>query len=98
MMRAAWLWNVCVCGRGLGNLDRLSERLFVQVYQSNTVLLVVVVVVQRWTCCYSFNQNSTYCKNTAYCDGCTGDDYEARYGKHWDGIAGPPRCQRSKKN
>ena len=45
--------------------------LFVRVYQSNTMLLVVVVVVQaRWTCCDSSNPNSTYCFNTAYCDGC----------------------------
>ena len=35
------------------------------------MLLVVVVVVQaRWTCCDSSNPNSTYCFNTAYCDGC----------------------------
>ena len=61
--------------------------LFVQVYQSNTMLLVVVVVVQYWTCCKSGTKNSTYCRNTAYCDGC---NYEA--GKHYSD------CQRSKKN
>jgi hypothetical protein len=34
------------------------------------MLSVVVVVVQDWSCCASFNQNSWYCRNTAYCDGC----------------------------
>jgi hypothetical protein len=49
--------------------------LFVHVYQSNTILLVVVVVVQvfRWTCCSSRNYNSTYCRMNAYCEGCTSD-------------------------
>ena len=34
------------------------------------MLLVVVVVVQMWKCCRSLDKNSTYCRNTAYCEGC----------------------------
>ena len=83
MMRAAWLWNVYVC-------VVKCEKLFVvfvvarAIYQSNTMLLVVVVVVQgHWSCCYSANENSTYCRNTAYCDGCSrGGSYAREFGKH----------------
>jgi hypothetical protein len=43
--------------------------------------------VEAWDCCMSHEKNSTYCKNTAYCDGCK------QRGGHWEGY-----CQRYKKN
>jgi len=64
------------------------------------MLSVVVVVVQvRWSCCDSWNENSKYCKNTAYCDGCTGSgghnkscgrQYTASDTKKEDDRGGPP--------
>ena len=57
--------------------------------KSNTMLLVVVVVVQMWSCCNSYNKNSTYCRDTAYCDSCD------RSGGHSNGYYS---CQRSTRN
>ena len=67
-----------------------------QVYQSNAILSDVVVVVQwmwKWTCCGSYNTNSTYCMNTAYCDGCdrTGGHYQrcSQYAEKEEDGGGP---------